>query len=64
MICHVARFYPDHGWRNLVVAYVFERPGSRAQLRRALHEIDDVTYAYHLSCSAEEMDPSKLVPQD
>src|SRR5512139_2983607 len=55
-ICHVARFHVEHGWPNLVVAYVFETPESLAQLRRALNEIDDVTYAYRLTCSAEEID--------
>jgi GrpB-like predicted nucleotidyltransferase (UPF0157 family)/chloramphenicol 3-O-phosphotransferase len=55
-ICHVARFHVDHGWNNLVVDYVFETPESLAQLRRALNEIDDVTYAYRLTCNAEEID--------
>ena len=55
-ICHVAKFHVDHGWQNLVVDYVFEQPESLAQLRRALNEIDDVTYAYRLTCSAEEID--------
>ncbi len=55
-ICHVARFHVDHGWHNLVVDYVFEAPESLAQLRRALNEIDDVTYAYRLTCSAEEIE--------
>jgi GrpB-like predicted nucleotidyltransferase (UPF0157 family)/predicted kinase len=55
-LCHVARFHVEHGWRNLVVDYVFEKPESLAQLRRALNEIDNVTYAYRLTCSAEEID--------
>jgi GrpB-like predicted nucleotidyltransferase (UPF0157 family) len=55
-ICHVARFHAEHGYRHLVVNYVFERPESLAQLRRALNEIDDVTYAFRLTCSAEEID--------
>jgi len=54
-ICHVARFHVEHGWKNLVVDYVFETPESLAQLRRALSEIDEVTYAYRLTCSAEEI---------
>jgi GrpB-like predicted nucleotidyltransferase (UPF0157 family) len=54
-ICHVARFHVEHGWQNLVIAYVFETPESLAQLRRALNEIDDVTYAYRLTCSAAEI---------
>jgi GrpB-like predicted nucleotidyltransferase (UPF0157 family)/predicted kinase len=55
-ICHVARFHTEHGYRNLVVNYVFEKPESLAQLRRALNDIDDVTYAFRLTCSAEEID--------
>lgn len=55
-ICHVARFHAEHGYRNLVVDYVFEQPESLAQLRRALNEIDDVTYAFRLTCSTEEME--------
>jgi GrpB-like predicted nucleotidyltransferase (UPF0157 family)/predicted kinase len=55
-ICHVARFHVDHGWRNLVVDYVFETPESLAQLRRALYEIDNETHAYRLTCSAEEIE--------
>ena len=55
-ICYVARFHAEHGYRNLVVNYVFEKPASLAQLRRALNEIDDVTYAFRLTCSAEEID--------
>jgi GrpB-like predicted nucleotidyltransferase (UPF0157 family)/predicted kinase len=54
-ICHVARFHVEHGWRNLVVDYVFETPESLAQLRRALNEIDNVTHAYRLACSPEEI---------
>ena len=55
-ICHIARFHVDHGWRNIVVNYVFETPESLAQLRRALNNIDDVTYAYRLTCNPEEID--------
>jgi GrpB-like predicted nucleotidyltransferase (UPF0157 family)/predicted kinase len=55
-LCHVARFHMNHGYRNLVVNYVFETPKSLAQLRRALNQIDDVTYAFRLTCSAEEME--------
>ena len=55
-ICHVARFHAEHGYRNLVVNYVFEKPEALAQLRRALNDIDDVTYAFRLTCSAEEIE--------
>lgn len=55
-ICHVARFHVEHGWRNFVIDYVFETPAALAQLRRALNEIDDVTYAYRLTCRAEEIE--------
>lgn len=55
-ICHLARFHAEHGYRHLVVNYVFETPAALAQLRRALNEIDDVTYAYRLTCSPEEID--------
>ncbi len=55
-LCHVARFHAEHGYRNFVVDYVFETPESLAQLRCALNEIDDVTYAFRLTCSAEEME--------
>jgi GrpB-like predicted nucleotidyltransferase (UPF0157 family)/predicted kinase len=55
-ICHIARFHAEHGYRNLVVDYVFEQPESLAQLRRALNEIDDVTYAFRLTCSTEEIE--------
>lgn len=55
-ICHIVRFHVEHGWQNLVVDYVFETPESLARLRRALNEIDDVTYAYRLTCSVEEID--------
>jgi GrpB-like predicted nucleotidyltransferase (UPF0157 family)/predicted kinase len=54
-ICYMARFHVEHGWRNLVVNYVFETPESLAQLRRALNEIDNATYAYRLTCEAEEI---------
>jgi GrpB-like predicted nucleotidyltransferase (UPF0157 family)/predicted kinase len=55
-ICRVARFHAEHGYRNLVVNYVFEKPESLAQLRCALNEIDDVTYAFRLTCRPEEID--------
>lgn len=55
-ICHVAKFHAEHDYRNLVVNYVFEMPESLAQLRRALNAIDDVTYAFRLTCDAEEID--------
>ncbi len=55
-ICHVVCFHVEHGYHNLVVDYVFEQPESLAQLRRALNEIDDVTYAFRLTCSVEEME--------
>jgi GrpB-like predicted nucleotidyltransferase (UPF0157 family)/predicted kinase len=55
-ICHVARFHAEHGYRNLVVNYVFEQPESLALLRRALNEINDVTYAFRLTCDADEID--------
>jgi GrpB-like predicted nucleotidyltransferase (UPF0157 family)/predicted kinase len=55
-ICHVARFHVDHGWKNIVVDYVFETPESLAQLRRTLNEIDDVTYAYRLTCNPGEIE--------
>jgi GrpB-like predicted nucleotidyltransferase (UPF0157 family)/predicted kinase len=55
-ICHVARFHAEHGYHNLVVNYMFEKPESLAQLRGALNEIDDVTYAFRLTCSPEEID--------
>jgi GrpB-like predicted nucleotidyltransferase (UPF0157 family)/predicted kinase len=55
-ICHVARFHAQHGYRNLVIDYVFEQPESLAKLRQALNAIDDVTYAFRLTCSPEEID--------
>jgi len=55
-IGHVARFHAEHGYHNLVVNYVFEKPESLARLRRALNEIDDVTHAFRLTCRAEEID--------
>ncbi len=55
-ICHMARFHAEHGYHNLVVDYIFETPESLAQLRRALNEIDDVTYAYRLTCRPEEIE--------
>ncbi len=55
-ITYLVRFHAEHGWHNLVVNYVFERPESLAQLRRALSEIEDVTYAYRLTGSSEEIE--------
>ncbi len=55
-ITHLACFHVERGWRNIVVNYVFEEPGSLAQLRRALNEIDNVTYAYRLTARAVEID--------
>jgi len=55
-IYHVARVHAEHGYRNLVVNYVFEKPESLAQLRCALNDIEAVTYAFRLTCSAEEID--------
>ncbi len=55
-ICHVARFHIEHGWKNIVVNYVFERPESLARLRQALNEIDHANHAYRLTCRAEEIE--------
>jgi GrpB-like predicted nucleotidyltransferase (UPF0157 family)/predicted kinase len=53
---HVTAFHVAHGWHNFVIDYVFETPESLAKLRHLLSDLDDVTYAFRLTCSAEEID--------
>ena len=55
-ITHMAHYHQQHGYPNIVVNYVFETPESLADLRGRLCAIDDVTYAYRLTCSDEEME--------
>ena len=53
---HVTAFHVANGWHNFVIDYVFETPDALAQLRHLLADLDDVIYAFRLTCSAEEID--------
>jgi GrpB-like predicted nucleotidyltransferase (UPF0157 family)/predicted kinase len=53
---HVTAFHVAHGWHNFVIDYVFETPESLAKLRYLLSDLDDVIYAFRLTCSAEEIE--------
>ncbi len=55
-ICHLVAFHQGHGYTNFVVNYVFETPETLGQLRRMLVELDDVTYAYRLTCEARALE--------
>lgn len=55
-IHHLVAFHVEHGYRNFVINYVFETPESLARLRQLLAELDDVTYAFRLTCGDEEME--------
>jgi GrpB-like predicted nucleotidyltransferase (UPF0157 family)/predicted kinase len=53
---HVTAFHVVNGWRNFVIDYVFETPESLAQLRHLLSDLDDVIYAFRLTCSPAEIE--------
>jgi GrpB-like predicted nucleotidyltransferase (UPF0157 family) len=53
---HLVAFHVANGYRDFVVNHVFETPESLAQLRHLLSELDDVTYAYRLTCPDDEME--------
>jgi GrpB-like predicted nucleotidyltransferase (UPF0157 family)/predicted kinase len=53
---HVIAFHVANGWHNFVINYVFETPESLAKLRHLLSDLDDVIYAFRLTCSLEEID--------
>jgi GrpB-like predicted nucleotidyltransferase (UPF0157 family) len=55
-IRHLVAFHIQNGYANFVLNYVFETPESLAQLRSSLSELDDVTYAYRLCASEEEIE--------
>lgn len=51
----VAGHHYAHGYRNLVIDYVFETPESLAELRALLAELDAEIYTFRLTCSEEEI---------
>ncbi len=55
-IVHVATLHKQHGYEDLIVNYVFETPETLADLRKRLFNLDDVTYAFRLTCSEAEME--------
>lgn len=55
-LCELVAFHQRKGgYADFVVNYVFETPESLADLRRQLGELDDVTYAYRLTATDNEM---------
>ena len=52
----LAAFHVQHGYRDLVINGVFEQPDELAGLRRLLSDLDDVIYAFRLTCAEEEME--------
>ncbi len=53
---HLIAFHLANGYRDFVVNYVFETPESLAQLRHLLSDLDDVIYAYRLTCADDQME--------
>lgn len=54
---HLAAFHIQRGdYHNFVINYVFETPESLARLRHLLADLDDVIYAFRLTCSEAEME--------
>lgn len=53
---HLVAFHVANGYRDFVVNYVFETPESLAHLRHLLSDLDDVIYAYRLTCPDDEME--------
>ncbi len=53
-IAHNVEWHVAHGYHNFVVNYVFEKPESLSKLRHRLSAYDDVTYAFRLTCAADE----------
>ena len=53
---HITAFHVSNGWHNFVIDYVFEMPQSLAKLRHLLSDLDDVIYAFRLTCAPEEIE--------
>jgi GrpB-like predicted nucleotidyltransferase (UPF0157 family)/predicted kinase len=53
---HLVAFHVAHGYHNFVINYVFETPQSLARLRHLLADLDDVVYAFRLTCAEDEME--------
>jgi predicted kinase len=54
---HLVAFHIEQGgYRDFVINYVFEQPESLARLRHLLSDLDDVIYAFCLTCTEEEME--------
>ena len=49
-------FQIEHVYNNFVINYVFETPESLAELRGMLSNLDDVTYAFRLTASKDEIE--------
>jgi GrpB-like predicted nucleotidyltransferase (UPF0157 family) len=45
----------QHGYQDFIINYVFETPESLRQLRQMLVDLDDVDYAFRLTCSEGEI---------
>jgi GrpB-like predicted nucleotidyltransferase (UPF0157 family)/predicted kinase len=54
-IRHVVAWHVEHAYHNFVIDYVFETPESLARLRHLLSDLDDVIYAFRLTCAEDEM---------
>ena len=49
-------FHVEHGYHDFVIDYVFEQPESLARLRHLLSDLDDVIYAFRLTCAEDEIE--------
>ena len=53
---HLVAWHAEHGYHNFVIDYVFEQPESLARLRELLADLDDVVYAFRLTCADDELE--------
>jgi GrpB-like predicted nucleotidyltransferase (UPF0157 family) len=53
---HLIIFHQQHSYTNFVINYVFETPASLARLRHLLADVDDVIYAFRLTCAEPEIE--------
>ncbi len=63
-IYHLVAFHLENGYANFVINHLFETPESLAELRGMLSVLDDVTYAFRLSASAEEIEQRLLAREN